>query len=115
MTKHDLIITRAFDDQHVESNEKVFEGSTVPPQYRGTADDAYDMAVMGKKQVLRRNFSFKSMIAFTSTVMVAWEILLVVSSFALIDGGKPLLFWGIVAGVIGMTLVYASLAEMASM
>ena len=55
------------------------------------------------------------MLGFGSTVLVAWEILLVVSLFALEDGGKPVIFWGIVLGAFGMTLVYASLAEMASM
>ncbi|KAI9706796.1 MAG: hypothetical protein M1820_004767 [Bogoriella megaspora] len=115
MTKNNLTVTESLDDQYGRRDEKVFEGTSVPKEYRGTAADAYDMAVMGKKQVLRRNFSFKTMIAFTSTVMVAWEILLVVSSFALIDGGKPMLFWGVIVGLFGMTFVYASLAEMASM
>lgn len=55
------------------------------------------------------------MLGFASTVMVAWEILPVISVYALQDGGTPIIFWGLVAGIIGMTFVYASLAEMASM
>jgi choline transport protein len=38
-----------------------------------------------------------------------------VFSFVLYDGGTALLFWGFVAIGLGMMLVYASLAEMASM
>jgi len=35
--------------------------------------------------------------------------------FVLTDGGTPLLFWGFIVCAAGQTLVYASLAEMASM
>ncbi|KAK3068996.1 hypothetical protein LTR53_013018, partial [Teratosphaeriaceae sp. CCFEE 6253] len=52
---------------------------------------------------------------FASTVLVAWEILPVIAVFALEDGGTAIIFWGLIAGIIGMTFVYASLAEMASM
>lgn len=38
-----------------------------------------------------------------------------VFSFVLSDGGTALLFWGFIAIGLGMMLVYASLAEMASM
>lgn len=55
------------------------------------------------------------MLGFASTVMVAWEILPVTSVFALTDGGPAILFWSLIAGTIGMSFVYASLAELASM
>lgn len=71
--------------------------------------------ISSTRQVLRRNFKFITMLGFASTVMVAWEILPVISVYALQDGGTPIIFWGLVAGIIGMTFVYASLAEMASM
>jgi choline transport protein len=35
--------------------------------------------------------------------------------FVLVDGGLPLLFWGFIICACGQTLVYASIAEMASM
>jgi len=34
---------------------------------------------------------------------------------ALVNGGTAGLFWGYLAAVVGLTLVYASIAEMASM
>lgn len=89
--------------------------ASIPKQYRGTDADRKDMSVLGKKQVLRRNFRFATMIGFSSTVVIAWEILLPVFSFILVDGGPPILFWGEIAVMLGMLLVYASLAEMASM
>lgn len=95
--------------------EMLCASSTVPEKYRGTIGDKDDMKALGKIQVLRRNFKFPTMLAFASTVLVAWEILPVISVYALQNGGTPIVFWGIVVGIFGMTFVYASLAEMASM
>jgi choline transport protein len=39
----------------------------------------------------------------------------VLSVYALQDGGTAIVFWALIAGVIGMMFVYSSLAEMASM
>ncbi|KAK5125220.1 hypothetical protein LTR85_000896 [Meristemomyces frigidus] len=113
MAKEDLNIVESprngvYDDDKVSSSD-------VPAKYRGTTTDQHDMLVLGKKQVLRRNFKFVTMLGFASTVMVAWEILPIISVFALEDGGTPIVFWGLLIGTIGMTFVYASLAEMASM
>lgn len=96
-------------------NGMLCASSTVPEKYRGTNGDKDDMRALGKIQVLRRNFRFPTMLAFASTVLVAWEILPVISVYALQNGGTPIVFWGIVVGIFGMTFVYASLAEMASM
>ena len=87
---------------------------TVEDKYRGTSADREDMRVLGKQQVLRRNFKFITMLGFASTVMASWELLLPLFIFVLTDGGTADLFWGFIAVAIGMTLVYASLAEMAS-
>ena len=120
MTKHDpsdLTITEVDGSRYLgdDAGEKVFAGSNVLARYRGTDADQRDMVVLGKKQVLRRHFKFITMLGFASTVLVAWEILPVISVYALQDGGTPIIFWGLVAGIIGMTFVYSSLAEMASM
>lgn len=98
-------------------DDLVFDSSisNVPERYHGTADDAHDMNMLGKKQVLRRNFNFITMLGFASTCIASWEGILTYLGFALIDGGTPLLFWGFIVCAIGQTLVYASLAEMASM
>jgi choline transport protein len=73
------------------------------------------MAMLGKKQVLRRNFNFITMLGFDNTVMVAWELLPVLATFQLTDGGTPIIFWGLIVATVGMTFVYASLAAVASM
>jgi hypothetical protein len=120
MSKHDsadpaIIEVKNYRVPNVVSEEEdVFKGSNVPTKYRGTAADQHDMAVLGKKQVLRRNFRFVTMLGFASTVMAAWEIFLVVAIYSLEDGGTAIIFWGMIAGCIGNTFVYASLAEMVS-
>ncbi|KAI7338264.1 hypothetical protein KC340_g992 [Hortaea werneckii] len=45
--------------------------SSVPTKYRGTAADARDMKMLGKTQVLRRNFRFITMLGFARTVMAS--------------------------------------------
>lgn len=97
--------------------EKLFDNavSIIPEKYRGTSADQRDMSMLGKKQVLRRNFRFITMLGFASTVMASWEILLPLFTFVLTDGGTALLFWGFIAVALGQTLVYASIAELASM
>lgn len=89
--------------------------SNVPEKYRGTAADRHDMTVMGNKQVLRRNFTFITMLGFASTCVASWEGILTYLGFVLVDGGTGLLFWGFIAVAGVQTLVYASIAEMASM
>ncbi|KAI7717591.1 amino acid transporter-like protein [Hortaea werneckii] len=97
------------------SERDPFAGSHVPKECQGTPTDRQDMHTLGRKQVLRRRFKFFTMLGFASTVMVAWEFVLVVSPFGLADGGKPAVFWGLLLSPVVLTPVYASLAEMASM
>ncbi|OQO10202.1 hypothetical protein B0A48_04559 [Cryoendolithus antarcticus] len=112
MAEEDIV--EAHPVSHFDDDGKL-PASTVADRWRGTAADKRDMAVLGRTQVLRRNFKFTAILGFSSTVLVAWEILPVISVYALQDGGTAIIFWGLIAGIIGMSFVYASLAEMASM
>nr|AUW31164.1 putative GABA permease [Cladonia uncialis subsp. uncialis] len=87
----------------------------VAPKYLGTATDQRDMSVLGRQQVLRRNFRFISIVGFGCTLISTWEVLLTLLTFVLIDGGLAGFVWGYLAIVIGFMFVYASLGEMASM
>lgn len=113
MEKNDLTVSEHRESGGIDEDTVVSEH--VPVKYRGTQADRHDMLVLGKKQVLRRNFNFLTMLGFSSTVMTAWEILPIISVFALEDGGLPIIFWGSIIGAIGLVSVYASLAEAASM
>lgn len=88
---------------------------TLAVKYRGTATDQRDMITLGKTQQLRRNFDLIPMLGFSSTAVISWEIIPVFLVWNLIDGGTPIVFWGLIIGAVGMSLVYASLAEVASM
>ena len=88
---------------------------TVPERYRGSDQDKHDMIVHGNRQETRRNFKLLTMIGFASMVVCAWEGLLPLFNYVLIDGGTGLMFWGFIAVAISMSMVYLSIAEMASM
>lgn len=47
--------------------------------------------------------------------VVAWEFVLLLAPFGLVDGGTPAVFWGLFLSPLVMLPVYASLAEIASM
>jgi choline transport protein len=81
---------------------------------RGTADDDHMMRMLGKKQVLNRNFRFISTLGFACTLMSTWEIELASSVFGLLNGGTAGLIWGYLVCWVGYCLVFASIAEMAS-
>ncbi|OJJ44547.1 hypothetical protein ASPZODRAFT_18125 [Penicilliopsis zonata CBS 506.65] len=87
----------------------------VPTKYIGTTTDQDDMHALGKKQVLRRNFRFVSIVAFGCTLIASWEVILTMTGDALIDGGTAGFIWGFVVVTVGVLLLFASLAEMASM
>lgn len=87
----------------------------VPEKYRGSDQDKHDMIVHGNRQETRRNFKLLTMTGFASMVVCAWEGLLPLFNYVLIDGGTALMFWGLIAVAISMSMVYLSIAEMASM
>ncbi|KAE8167101.1 amino acid/polyamine transporter I [Aspergillus tamarii] len=87
----------------------------VEPKYMGTIADQKDMNVLGRVQVLRRNFRFVSIVGFGCTLISTWEVILTLLSAGLTDGGSAGLIWGFIIVSLGFTLVFASIAEMASM
>ncbi|KAK4213058.1 amino acid/polyamine transporter I [Rhypophila decipiens] len=81
----------------------------------GTEADEYEMRMLGKTQQLNRNFRFISTLGFACTLMSTWEIGLMTSMFALLNGGTAGLIWGYLVVWIGYLMVFATMAEMASM
>ncbi|CZR57703.1 related to amino acid transporters [Phialocephala subalpina] len=84
-------------------------------QLGGTEADERDMQMLGRTQQLNRNFRFISTLGFACTLMSTWEIALMTSLFALINGGTAGMIWGYLIVWIGYMLVFATVAEMASM
>jgi hypothetical protein len=63
----------------------------VPKTYQGTAADRHEMSMLGKKQVLRRQFKFTTMLGFASTVVSQTYMLSASKSNA--DSGSLLSRW----------------------
>jgi choline transport protein len=79
-----------------------------------TRDDK-EMAYLGKKQQLKRNFGFMSIVGFSCTLMITWEGMLCVFVYGLEDGGPAGLVYGFLLCWFGYFTVVASMAEMISL
>ncbi|RWA12218.1 hypothetical protein EKO27_g2898 [Xylaria grammica] len=69
--------------------------------------DDRDLARLGKKPVLKRNFGFMSILGFSCTVLITWEGMLI--------GGPAGVIWGYIIVWIGTISTFAVLSELASM
>jgi len=81
----------------------------------GIGRDEVEMAHLGKRQQLKRNFGFMSMLGFSCTLMITWEGLFSVFVYGLTDGGPAGLVYGYLFCWVGYLAVAASLGEMLSM
>lgn len=77
--------------------------------------DAVEMAKLGKRQQLRRNFEFWSILGFSCVTMVTWEGLMSTFVYGLENGGPAGLVIGFIIVWVGYAFCVASLAEMMSM
>ena len=102
---------------HVESTSDVDSShrQTVQDQKGGTRQDVYDMDRMGKRQELRRNFRFISIVGFVMVLQSTWESILLAAQYGLINGGTAGVIWVTVGVIVGALCMIASIAEMASM
>lgn len=79
-----------------------------------TADSA-TLAVLGKKQVLKRRFSFLSMFAFAVCELITWETVLALFAQALNNGGPAGAVYGFIISWLSTMSVYTVISELASM
>ncbi|EEP80779.1 conserved hypothetical protein [Uncinocarpus reesii 1704] len=77
--------------------------------------DRDELLRLGKKQVLRRNFAFMSILGFSCTVLITWEGALILFVTGLQNGGYAGLIYGYIFVWIGNFAVFASLSELVSM
>ncbi|KAI4129166.1 MAG: hypothetical protein LQ341_006596, partial [Variospora aurantia] len=87
----------------------------VADRYQGTPADRHDMRMLGRIQVLRRNFNFIPILGFSAVLICTWELLFANLTFALTNGGTGGLFWGFTVAIFACVFIYLSMAEMASM
>ena len=81
----------------------------------GTRHDVHDMNRMGKRQELRRNFRFVSIVGFVMVLQSTWESVLLAAQYGLVNGGTAGVIWMTVGVIVGALCMIASIAEMASM
>ena len=99
-------------DRHASSAEAMVE---MQPQKDSRDRDRIDLAYVGKKQVLKRQFGFMSMLGFSCTLMSTWEGLLASFAEGFVNGGPAGLVYGFICCWIGTMCIVICLAEMASM
>ncbi|KAL9059668.1 MAG: hypothetical protein Q9206_001371 [Seirophora lacunosa] len=85
-------------DQSSEDGQLDEFTSTVADKWQGTVADKHDMVMLGRSQVLRRNFSFISILGFSSVLICTWELI-----FALAFS-RPTIEWShLIVGMPGIS------------
>ena len=88
---------------------------TFRQQNGSTTQDIRDMTRMGKRQQLRRDFRFLSIVGFVMVLQSTWESILLAAQYGFVNGGTAGVIWVTVAVIVGALCMIASIAEMASM
>ncbi|KAH6886871.1 amino acid/polyamine transporter I [Thelonectria olida] len=84
---------------------------------QSTSDYAdYDqLARLGKKQVLKRNFGFMSILGFSCTILITWEAVTVLFAQGLNNGGTAGVIYGFLVVWVGNLSVFSAMCELVSM
>lgn len=77
--------------------------------------DSAMLAILGKKQVLKRRFSFFSMFGFAVCELITWETVLALFSQAFENGGPAGAVYGFIIAWSSTMSVYTVISELASM
>jgi choline transport protein len=79
-----------------------------------TPDDAM-LAILGKKQVLKRRFSFFTLFGFAVCELITWETVLALFSQSFENGGPAGAVYGFIIAWSSTLSVYTVISELASM
>ena len=109
-----------YEMQGVKPGEhvRVQETNAATPEYQGadhTYTDQADMRRLGKKQELRRNFRFTSILGFVAIAMGTWEVILSATAAGLTNGGTAGMVFMFLGSYVCFGTIVLSLAEMSSM
>jgi choline transport protein len=77
--------------------------------------DNDQLARLGKKPVLKRNFGFLSILGFSCTVLITWEAVTVLFAQGLNNGGTAGVIYSFLVVWAGNFSVFATMSELASM
>ncbi|KAJ4158391.1 uncharacterized protein LMH87_008918 [Akanthomyces muscarius] len=99
-----------YTDSNVETEPTKSEISN-----RGDVNDSDQLLKLGKKPVLKRNFSFWSILSLSVTVLITWEASLVLFSQGLENGGPGGLIYTYIVIWVGNLSTFSALCEVVSM
>ncbi|PMB72318.1 Choline transport protein [Beauveria bassiana] len=97
---------------------RTITGPISPRREKDSKNDYADreqLARLGKKSVLKRNFGFMSILGFSCTILITWEATLVLSAQGLANGGYAGVLYGYIVVWLGNISVFTTLSELASM
>lgn len=77
--------------------------------------DVSTLALLGKKQVLKRRFSLLSLFAFAACELITWETVLALFSEAFENGGPAGAVYGFIIAWSSTLSVYTVVSELASL
>jgi choline transport protein len=78
-------------------------------------NDSHALALLGKKQVLKRRFGFWSLLGFAVCELITWETVLALFSEGFTNGGPAGLVYGFIIAWASTLSVYTVISELASM
>ncbi len=78
-------------------------------------DDEGALALLGKKQVLKRRFNFLSMFAFAVCELITWETVLAIFNQPFNNGGPAGAVFGFIIAWSSTLSVYTVISELASL
>jgi amino acid permease len=88
--------------------------SSLEEKHKGQVDDDAQLAAMGHKAELDRNFSMLSMLGLAFAILNSWTALSASLSLSLPSGGSVSVVWGLITAGICNLCIAASLAEFLS-
>src|SRR5215469_6677896 len=77
-------------------------GDVIPP-------DSETLALLGKREILRRRFSFWSLFAFAVCELITWEMVLALFSQGLTNGGPAGLVYGFI--IASLSTLYVAMSK----
>ncbi|EDU44363.1 PotE Amino acid transporter [Pyrenophora tritici-repentis] len=102
---------QTFDDDSLRVRGK---NSVSDSKGQGFDRDRYELARVGKEQVLKRRFGLVSMTGLSCGLMCTWETLLVIFSIGFTNGGPAGLIYGFILIWLGNFSVFVCIGELAS-
>lgn len=89
--------------------------NTIPSERAHIDTDSARLALLGKKEVLKRRFGFWSTLGFAVCELITWETVLALFAQGFSNGGPAGLVWGFIIAWSSTLSVYTVISELASM